>query len=556
MTDWVAPICVAGVALSLWLIARQHISASAKWFASLAQLGIWLLVWFLFFPPALLPLKSTLSLPTPADELPDSGTVAALDRLHLTGDGLLRDALRDLPPVRLQPSGTTEAPGWQLHWNRDIALGEPLTLEIRLTSGHQTPLRLSLQNPFGGDADSALLSQENPHVILRAQPKLTGNWLYRVRIESDQVSSPREEVLPVTVRAVQSPRVLLWLARPGFESAALGRWLRQSGTPTQVVTQLAPELQRRETFNAQVLRETSLLGEDTPFDLLILDSRLWPQLSPSERGQLTALSGEKSVLWLVDDNSSAGFLEYARNRGMPLEKTERAAAAYPAVAQNEEIPALQLVGYTPAQTGAGDRHILETRSGDTRALYWARVDPQQSLGFVLFSNSYRWQTAGHSSDFARLWKQILDHQLALRGEHAPLTTETPLPLAAHRLQLCSPAFGHEPPQLRLAAGEGTNPSPSAAAGGYGTHRCHQYWPQRAGWYRIGESDNDLYLFAEEAWPEWQTAMARRDIVQMRRARLGPREPVTGKNPLPLTWITLALLALLALTWWRERPTLR
>lgn len=565
MTNWATPICLAGLMLSLWLVLRQHRPWSTRCFSALIQLGVWLLVWALFFPPALLPGPTTLTLDTSTSELPAPGKVATLKVLELTSDGLTRDALSDLPPVRLQHSTQTEQPIWEVHWDREITLGEPLVLEIRLTSGNSLPLRLSLEDPFGGDADSAVLSVESPHIVLHTQPKLAGNWLYRVRVESTEIGeknagAPREEVLPVVVREAHSPHVLLWLSRPRFESAALGRWLRASGTPTQVVTQLAPKILRRETFNGKELRDGSLLAGDTPFDLLILDSGLWLELSPTERGQLANLPPDKSLLWLVDEASSPAFVEYAQSRGMPLQRAERAAASYSAGGIREELPTLRLTGYTPSSIQAGDAGIRLATGDGEREIYWARVNPQQSLGFVLFSNSYRWQTAGYTRQFAQLWKQILDHQLAQRGQRVPVVVDAQLPLAGRRLALCGSATDDS--QSLLYSTENGHVSdgsvqPSVSIGGYAENNCHYFWPQQAGWHRFGDTDAAVYVFKPNAWLEWQAALANAGSAKMSRARLGPQLTTTNTDlPVPPPWLGVSLMALLALTWWRERHTLR
>ncbi|WOX03908.1 hypothetical protein [Microbulbifer pacificus] len=559
--SWFPLICLLGFAISTPLVLRQGTSILRRFGKIALQGAIWLLVWSLFTPPALLPVESEAQLKaTSAADVNrqfSAAQIQSADTLQIPGDGLLRDGLRDLPPVRLQPGETSPQPGWQVQWTREINLGEPLRLQVALDDGQQLPAKLVLEDPFGSDAGSALLSTENRELILQAWPKLAGNWLYRVRIETEG-SPARIETLPVTVRDPQSPHVLVWLARPGFESAALARWLRQSGTPTQVVTQLAPEIQRSETFNNQSPIKNNLLDSAHPIDLVILDSRLWSQFTAAQRKQLEKLATNKSLLWLVDDDSSPAFVSYATSRGMPLEKSVASAVAYAEPAADTEIPALQLTGLRPVQVHDGDAAI----SAGEQVIYWARVQPQSSIGFVFFRNSYRWQTAGNAREFAQLWKQLFDHQLALRGEHTGVAVSTELPRAGERIGLCSEGFAENPPQLRRAAETGSGIQQPVALGGApaanNEHgRCYSFWPQQSGWYQLAESDFGFYVHGIDAWPEWRAAIERREIRLMASARLGPQVADDGaRAPLPRYWIALALLAALVLSWWRERSSLR
>ncbi|MBN8429439.1 hypothetical protein JF535_01120 [Microbulbifer salipaludis] len=557
-------LCLTGLAISLWLTLRQRNAPLLRRAgAALLQSVIWLLVWSLLQPPSV---------------LPPTEPFATADAPKMAADGLSRDALRDLPPVRLQSLAAGPSPAWQMAWSRTVTLGEPLVLSIALQDGEQHPVTLTLQDPFGHDVDSAPLSADHPRATLRAQPKMAGNWLYRLRIESsseDPASagkvgihseSGRSELLPVTVREAQNPRVLLWLSRPGFETAALARWLRQSGTPAQVVTQLAPGMQRRETFNGQPLHDAELLGADSPFDLLVLDSRLWSQLNAAQQRRLTRLHASKSLLWLVDSDSPAEFVDYARAQKMPLRATKpvtasytafitsRPAASSPARDAKPTPPPLQLAAFQPA--AILDRDMLITEDGNT--LYWARVEPRQSLGFVFFRNSYQWQTAGFAQVFAQLWKQLVDRQLTYQGSDTPIHVRTILPRALQRLTLCSGGFGDTPLPLRSTqstsdAGWGRGVPAGADAHG----RCYSYWPPAPGWYQLGDTDFSVYVSAADTWREWQAGMTRQESAQMARARLGPEtESQSVRQPIPLPWLALALLALLTLTWWRERSSLR
>lgn len=563
MNSWIVALSIAVALMSLALIWKRQRRRVRRLTASLLQLAIWALVWALWQLPALLPApqRATLQVdldtvvPTPVSESRSLAQpqVAQLKRLVLD-TGLERDALRDLPPVRLDVARTAQpAPTERsAHWPRQLHLGEPLQIAV---TGIEPDTRVSLEDPFGTVVDSAN-STDGGRVQLRGTPKLAGRWLYRLRIHS--ADGEARQPVPVTVHGAERPTVLLWLARADFESAALSRWLRQSGVRSQVITHLAPDVVRRQSYNGVDDVPDNPLDPAGPFDLLILDSHLWPQLSQVQRTQLGEIAAEKSLLWLTDTDSPAGFLDYARTHGMALQAGTPVETESPLPQPPQEIPLLLLTGYQPNRPLASDV-TLDSRTGTA---YWARNSRSQSVGYVLFGRSHRWITSGHAAEFARLWKTLLDHQLAHRGGRAPLSLQNPLPRAGRRMTLCGPELDGS---VRLSPLENRSGDRVSLAGVPASNNadgnCYSYWPQRAGWYGLAkkgnEDDRAFYIFAEQDWPLWQGHRASADSRQMATARLGP-PPVSGdiRTPLPRPWIALALLLLLSLTWLLERRTLK
>ena len=588
MTLWFNLLCGIGIAISLGLILRKQLGLATRFAQCMAHALLWALVWLLAQPPAwmpaLLPASSEVSLRTDRAKTGNlrsqftATQLAVMESLTLSDEGVPAGALHDLPPVRLRLAQQTQTPAWAVSWDRELRLGDPLTLHIRLQSGAGIPQTLTLEDPFGNVVDSGVLSAESRELALRDQPKLAGRWEYQLRIEpvngvdkyrdiktdtvdanSVSVSNPRRETLPVLVRSAKKPRVLVWLARPGFETAALSRWLRQSGTPAQVVTQLAPEMQRQETFNDFPLRKSRLLDTDTPFDLLILDSRLWPQLRRQERRQLQQIVRDKSLLWLVHDGDDGDFARYTGTLDMAIQKTSAAAVHYDLLPQTEaqNAPELSLSSFQAAAHRTGDARFI----AGNRDIYWARVQPEQSIGFVFFNNSYRWQTAGFAEAYARLWSDIFRQQLRWRGERPPLKFHSPLVQTGQRATVCSsgftPATAPVIAHANLAADrESAVPLTAIRASNSTFGSCYSFWPRQAGWHLLN-GDTASYVFDRNSWPEWQTFLAREHVQRMANARLGKRDSDTAvKTPIPRYWLALLLLVTLLTLWWRERGALR
>ncbi|UHQ54088.1 hypothetical protein [Microbulbifer sp. YPW16] len=583
MSLWITATCIAGALVSLLLVARRHAPAQRRVTAGVLQLAIWLAAWLLSQPPQLLPAPDAALLDS--ERLQDGDGLAhtatgprqaitpaltsreldALPALAVSGPGLYREDLLALPPVRLRVTGashehaapaTAAADGWQPRWPRQLGLGQELALQLQLPATLPAETPVKLLDPFGTAVAETTIPASTPpgKVTLADTPRLAGRWEYQLQI--GEGPSARREAVPVQVNRGERPQVLLWLAQPGFESAALSRWLRESGVPTRVVTRLAPGIERSRNLNGFDGGNRAPLDPANGFDLLILDSQLWPQLDRRQRQQLRR---QASVLWLVGDEAPAGFIDYARANGMGLERDRSAELQAPF--GDRETPALGTTGFRPAAMQAGDRVLRGAPAGpvDGRdiALYWGRATADGALGFVFFRNSYRWITAGYGQAYARLWQAVLEPQLAYRGSGAPVAVRQALPRAGHRVTLCSGGFTGAAPLLSAVAGE------QRLAGTQSTDGCYTFWPREHGWYELEATAEaavapfSLYVFAADAWPAWQRTLKAQSTGQMATARLGPgREAPAPHRPLPRHWLALLLLGLLAISWWGERKLKR
>lgn len=575
MSFWIAGLCLGALLPSLLLLTRQQLSAGRRAVAVALQLAIWGLAFALYQPPQLLPAADRGTLDTTEGKLHEITLpqyIDTLDSLEVTGDGLPRQALTVLPGVRLQTVTASPEPQWQIHWPRELQIGAPLQLRANPSAELHGHVALALIDPFGNVVDQTEIAAERDRVgettekpgsearplLLAAQPKLPGRWLYQLEIEHG--GALRREPVPVVVHESEQPRVLLWLGRPSFETAALSRWLRQSGTQGQVITQLAPEIVRRVDINTGERPSKNLLNDplnaERPFDLVILDSHLWPLLTQAQKQRLATTAEQRALLWLVDDASPQEFIDYARARGMSLRRADARAVNNP-LQSGAEVPALTSARFQPASTRFSDTLL---GPAPDQHIFWARTNARGSLGFVLFNNSYRWITAGFSAEFARLWQTLFQHQLTYAGGAPAISLEPELPMAERRVTLCSNGFGTVAPRLVAADSVTTDPSlPGVQARTAAPGRCFSYWPRGAGWHQLQTESGaySFYVFSPQDWPWWQRNIAHADTAQMASARLGPAPPhAPPKLPLPLPWIAALLMVLLSISWWRERSTLR
>ncbi|WP_444895548.1 hypothetical protein [Microbulbifer sp. SSSA005] len=558
MIDFLIPgLCLLACLVSLVLLRRR----GAKPFDYGLQLAIWLSAWILWQPPAIIPAERNISIDSKQLASSHPINLNGVENISLNGEPLGRDKLRDLAPVRLELSKIQESDNsWEFDWQRRITLGDPLKLKVHNNQSLNENVKISLLNPYGHIEDSLELKVgEAIQAQLTATPKLAGPQLYRVRTESE-AGETHTDPLPILVREPLQPKLLLWLARPSFETAALSRWLRQSGVTAQVMTQLAPEISRKETLNGLPLTESAdLFTNESPFDLVILDSSLWPQFSALQKRQLNELATTKSLLWLVSDDSSEEFLQYAAAQSMPLQKEEatrlHSGFGYQK-ADNAEIPPLRNPGFIALQPSSSDL-LLGDRENP---LFWGRSTEDQHLGFILFSDSHRWLTSGFATEFASLWKSIIDYQLKHLGRQPPVTLSNELPRTQERTTLCSPLFSDQSPVLS-AFQNSSRSTKGIAASNSSQGQCYSFWPQDSGWHQLwteleGESVLDFYIFAKEDWPLWQQSLNARETQLMAAARLGP-EANNHANRVLLgrQWPALILLLLVCISWWRERRLL-
>ncbi|WP_444923756.1 hypothetical protein ACJJH9_19605 [Microbulbifer sp. DLAB2-AF] len=558
MIDFLIPgLCLLACLASLVLLHRR----GAKPFDYGLQLAIWLSAWMLWQPPAIIPAERNISIDSKQLASSHPINLNGVENISLNGEPLGRDKLRDLAPVRLELSKIQESDGrWELDWQRKITLGDSLKLKVHNNQPLTENVKISLLNPYGHIEDSLELKVgEAIQAQLTAIPKLAGPQIYRVRTESE-AGETHTDPLPILVREPLQPKLLLWLARPSFETAALSRWLRQSGVAAQVMTQLAPEISRKETLNGLPLTESAdLFTNESPFDLAILDSSLWAQLSSQQKHQLRELAATKSLLWLVSGDSSEEFLQYAAAQSMPLQRGEaphlHSGFGYQK-ADHPEIPPLRNLGLIAAQPSSSDFLL----GNEEAPLFWGRSTQTQHLGFILFSDSHRWLTSGFATEFASLWKSIIDYQLKHLGSQPPVTLSNKLPRTQVRTTLCSPLFSNQRPIL-LSSQENSLPISGVAVSSNSQGQCYSFWPQGSGWHQLktdlkGEATLDFYIFAKEDWPQWQQSVNARETRQMATARLGPiAKTHTNKEPIERQWPALVLLLLVCTSWWRERRIL-
>jgi len=377
---------------------------------------------------------------------------------------------------------------------------------------------------------------------LRAPARALGTLPMRLRaLDAD------EEVLDVhdvriEVTAPRAPKVLLLAAAPGPETRALRRWAVDAGLDFDSRIQFAPALVQGGRALAPSAEELAAL------DLLILEERAWSALGPGGRAAvLGEVENGLGLLLRLTALPNPGVLAELREAGFAVERVPGETSAQARVADAptrlRQLPirvvSMQAVPAVPSS------------EGEPLALWRARGLGR--MGLLWLTDSYRLQAAGHAEAYADLWSGLTSDLARAQPAAVPapmlrLPRGQTQAWAGERIELCglrgaASLIAPDGARLTLAA-------PDAQG-------CAAALPSVPGRYRLAD-DEATALDIEVRDPGRETAMHAADLLARTFAVASTRaagEDSTG--PLYASgdfrpWL-LALLAVLALLWWLERP---
>jgi hypothetical protein len=194
---------------------------------------------------------------------------------------------------------------------------------------------------------------------------------------------------------------------------------------------------------------------------------------------------------------------------------------------------------------------VRSSEGDPLALWRARGLGR--MGLLWLTDSYRLQAAGHAEAYTGLWSRLTS-DLARAPEAAAPGPMLRLPRgqtqawAGERIELCGlrgalSLLAPDGARLKLAA-------PDAQG-------CVATFPGLPGRYRLADGESTA-LDIEVRDPKQETALHAADLLARTRAVVSTRAAGEGSSGPQYVagdfwpWL-LALLAVLALLWWLERP---
>ena len=412
---------------------------------------------------------------------------------------------------------------------------------------------IALIDPAGRITDSGVPDRQG-RFRLTGTARAAGNSLFTLRIMSGKRLAAQAAV-PLTVRDVKPPRLLLLAGAPGPEVKYLRRWATDAGF----------DVTSRISVGGGVLLGDAPISIDTAtlrrFDAVLIDDRSWAGLGGQRNALLAAVRDGLGLILRaggpLDGTTRAqwrglGFALSGNNVAAPLALPKPPAAAMARTRQGiasadmpddmrlpaDFIPDVSRLALSPA----GDQAVtlLRDASGTPLAAWHAA-----GLGRVaLFTglDSYALALTGHGALYDDWWRALL------RAVVRPAPGSASLPgisWAGERLILCG--IGGDA-QVERPDGAG------AALQQVGA--CAAFWPATAGWHRLHDKGaaTPFYVQPADALPAMRAAR-NRDATLMLRSTAPRDGGISLPTPGPAWPFALAWLIASALLWWFERSRL-
>lgn len=389
---------------------------------------------------------------------------------------------------------------------------------------------------------SALAPMHSGVVRLQTLARAAGPLPLRLRaLDADEQTLDAHD-FRIEVTAPRSPKVLLLAAAPGPETRALRRWAVDTGLDFDSRIQFAPGLVQGGRALAPGAEELGAL------DLLIIEERAWGALGAGGRATVLAeVENGLGLLLRLTALPNPGLLAELREAGFAI---ERIAGETSAQARLPEAPTrLRQLPIRVASAQAVP--AVHTDQGEPLALWRARGLGR--LGLLWLTDSYRLQAAGHAEAYAGLWSRLTSDLARAPDAAAPgpvlrLPRGQTQAWARERIELCglrgAPSlFAPDGARLTLAA-------PDAQG-------CVATLPSLPGRYRLVDTESTALDF-EVRDPAQEAALYAADLLARTRAVASTRAAGADSSGSQYAagafwpWL-LALLPVLALLWWLERP---
>ncbi|MBC8044085.1 MAG: hypothetical protein IAF08_11665 [Rhizobacter sp.] len=509
--------------------------------------------------------------------LPDAATLVRSPLrpsiIHLTGDGLMKEDLEQLPPAVLKfypsplPTGISD-----LTAEKKITLGRTLHLQGRV-SGLGTAARwLKLLDPSGKPVgDSLKVSSKQNVFTFSDAPRGTGNFFYTLVLDS------LRESLGVSVVPPKPLNMLMLESSPSFETRYLKTYSAQSGNRLTVRSRTSKDRYRTESLNYEnVSGDPKAIPASAAmfsnYDVIICDDETIRAMSGAERqALLTAVeqAGTGVLIRLTDGARMQSAAVQSMISGLtltsPLNQTSEWIAPVWTEATGKKvspIPVSKLrLDETPgAQILAADAKGKSLVAAVARG--WGKV------AVSVPCETHLWVLEGNRKTHAAYWSAMLT-MLAKKstGESMVMPSgefffeDKPMRVSVY------PSRSSDAATVETASGD-TQKIYFRSASGNASERHARYWPRETGWHAIALRQGDtasVYVHAQSEWTTWQRAQrqtATADAAEMRQSKASqglktseapaaspvPAARRTLHQPMPLWWCYIVFLLGAAYLW--------
>lgn len=556
-------------------LRRAGLSAIRKALLCVLQLLVAGALWLALFPPlqgvpaitALLLTSPAASLPADANgplyALPEAGEVAGAQRVadlasllrmqpqittvQLLGDGLpARDRLPQRAVLRHAPAALHGLVDVQLP--DTLASGGQLQVHARVAGQARANWQAELRDPAERLVDRQAIA-DNGQVSLQAPLRAAGLVVYTLRIVDADNRLIDSTPLPLQVVDGHALRLLQQAGAPNAENKFIQRWASDAGLAStrQLPTGGGVALGDPTTgMDARQLANS---------DLLLLDERSLLALGSAGRARLrSAVQAGLGVLVQPRDALQPSHRQALAELGMRVAGGNRAQTL---VLEADKTPPERLDvlrgprAHTPAQAeSAPSLERWNVTANDARPLrlgahdigLWQAVGKGR-IGLLALPDTHLLVLAGRDELHAALWAHTTGTLARARAqEHGTLQHAARL-WQHERNTVCGldadTAVIHTDSQhtqfLRI---DPTTPG------------CAAWWPQHAGWHRIG--NQAVFVTAPDQAPGLHRAQRLRETADTVAASALPADHALPQQPGPRWPWWLALVGLLGVMWWVER----
>ena len=452
----------------------------------------------------------------------------------------------------------------EANWQREVVLGEPLIINLRLAKqeGDSSLYQVKLHDPA-----NSLIANETVRMgdslTFETVPKSTGRWRYQVSLQTADDKEIVSEQIYVNVKPGASPKVLIYQSAPSFETRHLQNWLSDMNAQVRIETQISKDKFKQQSINIAAARAAQwrqpLNAELLNWaDLLVIDMRGVSQLSST---QMTALDQA-----LLDGLGIVVIADNSLNDAGTLSLLNPFIDDLIVLADTDKTALPQWVGFSARQPVASlksrftaDSDGLIISDEYQRGLVKVIDRGVGKLATSLMSSAYTWRIGGNRQLHSRYWQLILTEV----GRSKPLPRWNMqhfslLDSATSQVKLCASGLS---PEASVTVQSESNDQAIALnltqSAVLRDRYCASFWQQESGWHRLNISEGDkryvdnIYFYPADTWQTLNQSH-KRTVTAKRLAKNSKDVEKSLKMALPDWIVGLIWLLVMTALWIEQR----
>jgi hypothetical protein len=475
--------------------------------------------------------------------------------IHVFGYGLPDTSIWNIPKSKIHfhisalPTGIAS-----IHWRQEIALGQSLLIQGRVSNPQQQNLQLHLISGSQVIEQRLLGAETSLNFQLNPNPKNLGTGSYQLLLLKGK-DTLAKNTIPFIVQLPKPISVLLLQDAPGFEQKFLKNWLTDHGYQLAARTRISKQLfdqafSNRASANLLNINANLLSG----FDLLLTDEASLNSLSALEQLQIRATIREKGLGLLVTTDT---ILKHAAilDQQLVLKSIQDSVGANHVLNMQGQDSAWHPMLNKDAYLTILPSSTFQTLVSDakSRMLTGIYLEGMGKIGFSTLGQTHLWSLAGKQWDYDFYWTQLLESVTSQSATKESWTIGSGMDFVKQATPIIQYKDASQD-SIALVSGSKIylqqNPF-------MGFKQEGQFWPQQSGWQNLVTTSGQIkpwYVFDKQEWPLLQWTK-RRQLTEAWLAQ--PVDSTKGsaieneasqRQVVPAIWAWLILLLGLAVLW--------